>query len=67
MQTPPRSITLEEHYFPTAAEDYALENDTYNDMITYNTKKDYPLDDSQAGYMLDRSLNQQDYSIVGRR
>lgn len=65
-QTPPRVITLDDHYFPSAAEDYYdKENEANNEMNAFNDMNTYQnTDNSQANFGLDQSMNTRDFSTV---
>lgn len=66
VQTPPRVITLDEHYFPSVAEEYyEKENDTPNEVNVYNEINSYKnADNTQSNFALDQSMNARDFSTT---
>lgn len=70
IQTPPRVITLDEHYFPSATDDYYdRENNGGINEISYSRKNDYNddvlLETSQNNFLND-TVNQSDFTAVAR-
>lgn len=66
VQTPPRSITLDEHYFPSAADVFEMDNEDNIEHNSFKRNKEYAAEDVQNSFLLEQTVNPREFSMTGR-